>query len=207
MILQQEDDRRDRVAIPSDYHYLDNFDHAIQNTKNFGLPTPQFATDVNFLPDLDLLYERVSETVYIEEHSQEKRIYPRASNCIWYARIVCASLEKFYKRPMMLTSGYLLGNKHKIFYSPLDALETRLRDKKAGLIHLHAWVTLPDFTVVDATLIPALHAIGAKDIGLTQDIFIRNVRAQSAEQEFCYQPVLVGPSYWEKANIKPVPVG
>lgn len=108
MTLQPENDRSDRIAVPADYQYLDNFDQAIQNTKNFGLPLPRFTIDLSFSPDLELLHERVSETVYIEEYSQQDRLYPRASNCIWYARIVCASLEKFYKRPMMLTSGYVL---------------------------------------------------------------------------------------------------
>lgn len=86
-------------------------------------------------------------------------------------------------------------------------METRLRDKKQGLIHLHAWVTLPDFTVVDATLSPALRACGVEEGGLAEDIFIRNVQEQRAEQKFCYQPVLVGPAYWEEAGIQPVPVG
>lgn len=197
----------DRIAVPTDYQYLDSFEQAIQNTKSFGLPIPRFAIDFSFSPDLELLYERVSETVYIEEHSQENQVYPRASNCIWYAQIVCASLEKFYKRPMMLTSGYVLGNNHKIFYSPLAALATRLRDKEQGLINLHAWVTLPDLTVVDATLSHALRAVGAEDSGLDEDIFIRNVQEQRAEQKFCYQPALVGPAYWEEADIRPVPVG
>lgn len=207
MTLRQEDDRSDRIAVPADYQYLDNFDQAIQNTKDFGLPVPQFAIDFDFSPDLEQLHERVSETVYVEEHSQESRIYPRASNCFWYARIVCASLEKFYKRPLMLTSGYLLGKNHKIFHSLLAALEARLRDKKGGLVNLHAWVTLPDFTVVDATLIPALRAVGAEGSDSGKDIFIRSVREQRAEQKFCYQPVLVGPAYWEEAEIRPVPAG
>jgi hypothetical protein len=145
--------------------------------------------------------------MYWEEHSQVGELYPWAGNSWWYAQSVCASLEKFYKRPMMLTAGYFLGQQHKVFYTPLEGLKARLLDKREAPINLHVWVTLPNFTVVDPTIIPALRVAGAEGCELEKDIFIRNVADQRADQKCCYQPVLVGPAFWEEAKIRPTPMG
>ena len=189
--------------VPGDYEYLDNFNQAICNTKNLQLRPPNFAVDFDFSPDLEELYRHVQKALLQEERDPKNETRPPAFNCILYARSMCVSLSKYYGKPMMLTSGYLIGEGRKTFYEPLAELEARLSTTTDSPINLHAWVILPDLTIVDVTLIPTIRAVRAEDRDLTNDILIKNMREQRAEDEFCYQPVLVGSEYWDKASMRP----
>ena len=186
-----------------DYQYSENLNAALNNTRSLGLSVPQFTVDFGFIPDLEVLYERAEDIVYLEKHDPKNLDNPPAFNCLHYAQQVWTGLQKFYNRPLLLTSGYVLGNGRKTFYEPLATLASRLEKPSDKRINLHVWVTLPDFTIVDPTLIFSLRFVGAANSQSAKDILIRNVREQHMREEHCYQPVLVGREYWDKASIKP----
>lgn len=196
--------RRDYPAkeiVSLDYDYLYNLRLAADRTKQMGLESPYFVVDEDFKPDLQELSDYVQEVINNEIIAFGGRV-PLLGHCYLYSQLLCEHLERRYQRPMLLTSGHLIDQyiNSKVYFEAPGALRARLNRPPESKMHLHAWVTLPDLTIIDVTLTPVLKELAPHKYAKYGAFYFKNVRGQLPDHEFCYQPAVLGIEYWKRVS-------
>lgn len=114
-------------------------------------------------------------------------------------------LKRGFPAPPILTVGDVVVNGSRRYNTTRQGLRSLLRDGRQGrgTIHVHAWLTFPDMTILDMSLLPALlaeHGLRAhsnRPDGMA-------VAGLPDSLQYTYIPMLVGMDFvWHTASMVP----
>lgn len=199
-----EDDITRRTTPTHLYNYRLQFNKAKKNTINFGLDVPTMSLDEDFSSKInDALRDDIKKV--LNNNIYRYPIESLAGNCFYYAEMA----QVFLKRELNINSVFTLGSYSdkgvRLFYESLSKLKYRIKDKSyssAG-IQLHAWLTLPDYGVIDVTIIPLLQLLGVLSVTKDEYLYYLDTSKQKRSEGFSYHPILLGSEYLSKIGLIP----
>lgn len=204
-ILDFKDEIKRRITLRHHYDYRLSFNKAIENTRDFGLDVPTMSFDEGFSSRKnDTVRQEIKEIIYNNIHQYPIELL--AGNCFYFAEMAQVSLKRELNINSVFTLGSYSDKGVRLFYESLSKLKYRIRDKgysSAG-IQLHAWLTLPDYGVIDVTIIPLLQLLGVHSVTKDEYLYYLDTSKQKRSEGFSYHPILVGSEYLRSINLKPI---
>lgn len=189
-----------------EYDYPLKFNQAIENNKKLNLDIPDFELDNKFNSDDEdgQIKEIIKSTIHnnIFKYRQEELAF----NCFPFAEKAQLALKQELNIDSILTLGSCSESGTKFYYESLRKLKYRLNNKdfESTGINLHAWLTLPNYKIIDVTIISALKFCGKHSNIDYRNFYYLNSLDQNADNTgYSYHPILVGNDYIKKINLKP----
>lgn len=188
----------------SEYDYNLHFNNAIENTKKLGLKLPNFTFNEEFSSEENnTVREDIKQIIHESVYLYQQEVI--ALNCFYFAEEAKKSLKRELNIDSALTLGSYSDNGTKVFYESFKKLKYRLEHKKYATkgINLHAWLTLPDYRVIDVTILSALKLFGKFPETDYRNFYYLNALNQRRTGGFSYHPMLIGNEYISRINLKP----
>jgi len=173
--------------------YIDEFEAAIERTKNFNLELPPIdISDNRYLSDNML--EDVPAVLY--EALGELSLNEIVAQCMSIHKRVQQPLNDFFKINFMYTIGYVYFEPDYLFKKTEDELKELMNNRPASPeINIHTWLTLPSMEILDFSLPTSM----AVHYGWKQGHgHIISSHADELKHGLKYHPMLVGEDYLRK---------
>lgn len=207
-IILQYDKARSRSIKEEHLNYKNQFEIAKKNNEKLKLKIPEFIPNQTFKS-----YEQESKTVrndIKEIIHNEVYCYPQemlALNCFDFAKLTSQKLKEYLGISSVVTIGSPIDNRKnsRLFFESLLLLKYRKWNKnfRTKGINLHAWIPLPDFFIIDITLLAAL-----KYFNLYPEKDYRSFyyvhESMNRQGHFSYQPILLGTEYLNQIDLKSI---
>ena len=185
-------------------NYIRNFTDAQKYTSNLGLTIPKFNYDPEFeLSDKDKKEIRGFFYHYFYER-MSFNLEDLAFKCMRRSNEVKSLLKEVFNIDAVLTNGSVYQDYMNLFDEPKSKIEKRLHQECFETIDSHTWLTLPNYDVIDITIMPTVW-VQYDRRSETEDNFkgLLWTNLQIDHKPFLYKPVFLGFEYFEKVKIKP----
>lgn len=193
----------------SEYDYTTHFNNAIENTKELNLDVPDFKFDNQFKSfENETARNDIRNTIHNAVYKNQQELL--ALNCFYFAERAQISLKRELNINSVLTLGSFSDDGTKMFYESLKKLKYRLKHKEfvTNGINLHAWLTLPDYRIIDVTILSALKLFGKfPEIDYRNFYYLNSLNQNGNNGGFSYHPIFIGNDYLKKINLKPKLIG
>ena len=129
-----------------------------------------------------------------------------AFNCFYFAFKTQEILRNELNIKSLLTLGSYSDKGVKLFYEPLMKLKYRLKNPnyKSNGINLHGWLTLPDYSVIDVTVLSAiLTASNSSGLDYRNFLYFNALEQNDSNKGYSYHPKLLGVDYLKKVELNP----
>lgn len=190
--------KRKHISL-KDYDYKRNIQNAINNNKKLGIDIPKFEFDerFNIKPEIiDVLHD------IIYQHSWEEI----AGNCFSFTTLANQGLKERLNIQSLVTLGSFSDNGSKVCYESFRMLKFRLQNPnyKTKGIKLHAWLTLPNYHIIDVSILSSLRLNNLDPNIDYRRFYYLDTLNQKKGDFFCYHPMLLGMDYLNKINTEPI---
>lgn len=175
--------------------YEEEFEAALNRTKQWNLKVPEFKpsnqpaiTNVS-IEEFRLTAQRILGQYQPEQISQQ---------CFQITGFMKDTLEEVLEVPLTITLGYV-DFKHKpTFYTPVDELHALIATAPHfDSINLHAWLTTPNFEIIDLTF-GTTYSLVNNDPEPLGMLFCQHY--SKFNEYMTYHPQLVGEEYLFKIS-------
>ncbi|ELF4281883.1 hypothetical protein RNF85_000394 [Salmonella enterica] len=173
------------------------FNDAILRSKKFELEIPE----ISFQQAPLLSGERGEVALkVIQKKALGFTAQKISQQCFGYMYFMKGFLEEALQSPLYYTLGYIDYNHSPVFYTDEDGLKALLHEPITSLtsINLHAWLTTPNFEIIDLTF------------GTTYGV-IKNIpevigccafqHYSQFDDRMIYHPQLIGDDYLKKIGV------
>jgi hypothetical protein len=201
-----------RTIKDDEYNYQKYLELAFTNTKKVGLEVPSFQFDEIFkvyTTTLDSGKYIVREDILkvIDKSVYAFPMEVLAFNCFSATELAHRTLKKELNIDSLITLGSFSTKGRKLFYESFQKLKYRInhKDYSTPAINLHAWLTLPDYSIIDLTLVSALKFLKQLSEIPYNNIYFIDSKYQNKTSPYSYHPILVGFDYLNKIRL-PAPL-
>ena len=188
-----------------DYKYM--FEKAIRNTNVLGLQTSYFQPNNNFNSYINGSVDENINTIIskniLHNFEQEKIM----NNCFYFSELAQYLLKTELNIDSILTLGSVSYKEQKKFYESFRKLKYRFNNKnfKTTGVNLHAWLTLPDYSIIDVSILSAFKCYKEfSEYDYRQFYYLRTQYQKKGETYIPHFPILVGNDYIHNISLEPI---
>jgi hypothetical protein len=197
---------RKRIS-EKEYNYKYMFEKAIKNTKALGLQTSYFQPNNNFNSYINGSVDTNINTIISKNILQKFLQEEIRNNCFYFSELAQNLLKTELNIDSILTLGSVEYKGEKVFYESLQKLKFRLNNKnfKTTGIKLHAWLTLPDYSIIDISILSAFKCYKEfSEYDYRQFYYLRTQYQKKGETYIPHFPILVGNDYIHNISLDPI---
>lgn len=180
--------------------YEKNLIQAQRYTDQLGLTPINFTYNPSF-EQSTIVKKEVGEFLsqYFYTHKQ-LNLEHMAGRCMIRSREAQEVLKKHFNIDSIITNGWVCDfNYIDTFQESKSIIEKRLKREYLGTIGFHSWLTLPNYDVIDVTILPYIWFRDDKKSS-TESRYKGTLWSQPLieRKPFLYKPVFLGYEYFEK---------
>lgn len=191
-----------------EYNYKRMFERAIKNTKDLGLRTSYFQPNNNFKSSsingsVDENINAIISKNILQKFLQEQIM----NNCFYFSELAQYFLKAELNVDSILTLGSVGYKGQKIFYESFKKLKYRFNNKnfKTKGLNLHAWLTLPDYSIIDISILSTFKYCYEEFFRCDYRYFYYlKTQYQDESTLIPHFPILVGNDYIHNISLDPI---